>query len=106
MINVKYISADGSETEVELTTDDTLMVGAINNGIEGIVGECGGICSCATCHVYVDQAWVDSIPQADFMEDARLGHAIDRKENSRLACQISLDDTLNGIVVRMPESQH
>jgi 2Fe-2S ferredoxin len=81
------------------------MEGAINNNVRGVIAECGGACSCATCHVYVDDAWIDKLAKADDMEDAMLDAVVDRKPNSRLSCQIKMSDALDGIVVHLPEKQ-
>lgn len=106
MARVKYIEADGREYEVELSAADTIMSGALNNGVEGVVGECAGICACATCHVYIEPEYLEKIPAADPMEEARLLYAIGKKENSRLSCQIDITDELDGMVVRLPERQY
>lgn len=106
MALIKYIEADGREYELELSSIDTVMTGALDNGVEGIIGECGGICGCATCHVYIDPEYIDKIPEIDMMEETRLNFAIDKKSNSRLSCQINITDDLDGMVVKLPERQY
>ncbi len=81
------------------------METAIDNGIEGIVAECGGACSCATCHVYVDPEWLARLPSPDSQEDGMLDCVLDRKENSRLSCQIEVGDEIDGLVVTVPAEQ-
>ncbi len=101
-----YIERDGAVTEVELPEGWTLMQGATANGVEGIEGECGGSCSCATCHCYVDEAFLDAMPEMGDIEDDMLDCAVsERKPNSRLACQIKMSLDLDGIVVHLPEAQ-
>lgn len=102
---VKYVSHDGAINEVEAKSGTSVMQAAVDNMIDGIVGECGGSCSCATCHVYVDEAWVERIPPAGPMEKDMLECVLEPRENSRLSCQIKLTDELDGLVVHTPESQ-
>jgi 2Fe-2S ferredoxin len=82
------------------------MEGAITNEIPGIDADCGGACACATCHVYVDPAWFEKLPPQDEMELSMLDFAIERQANSRLSCQIKVTEALDGLVVRLPKSQH
>ena len=82
------------------------MLAAVNNNVPGIVAECGGACSCATCHVHVDPDWYDRLPPPQDMEKDMLEFAIDPDETSRLSCQISITEELDGLVVRTPESQY
>lgn len=106
MPKVVYIEHDGTQHEIELDTGWTLMQGATLNGIDGIEGECGGSCACATCHVYVDEAYVDKLEPASEMEDEMLECTVcERKSNSRLSCQIKASPELDGIIVRLPEAQ-
>jgi 2Fe-2S ferredoxin len=81
------------------------MEGAVDNNIPGIEAECGGMCSCATCHVYVDPAWKEATGSPNGIESDMLESALDLQENSRLSCQIEVGDELDGLVVRMPELQ-
>ncbi len=106
MAKAIYIEHDGETTEVELPDGWTLMQGATMNGIEGIEGECGGSCSCATCHCYVDEAYLDALPEMGEIEDDMLDFAVsERQANSRLSCQIKMSAAIDGIVVRLPEAQ-
>ena len=73
--------------------------------IEGSIAECGGACSCATCHVYGDEAWLARLPAPDALEDGMLDCVLDRQANSRLSCQIRVTEDLDGITVRVPDSQ-
>lgn len=100
-----FIEANGGEYEVEVNVGQTLMEAATDNMIDGIVGECGGVCSCATCHVYVDQEWFDKLPPADDLEESMIDVARDPMDNSRLSCQIEMTEALDGIIVRLPVSQ-
>lgn len=102
---VTYISHDGASYEVEAQPGTSVMQAAVDNMIEGIVGECGGSCSCATCHVYVDAAWVGRLKPASEMEKDMLECVLEPRENSRLSCQIKLGEELDGLVVHLPESQ-
>ncbi len=104
MPKINYRQLDGSTVEQEVDKGYSVMEGAINAGIDGIVAECGGACACATCHAYVDPAWVDKLEPMDDMEDAMLDAAYDRKENSRLTCQIEVSDALDGLVVTVAEN--
>jgi 2Fe-2S ferredoxin len=86
--------------------DTSVMLGAIQNNVPGIEAECGGCCSCATCHVYVDESWFAKLPAKDAMEDDLLsGVAAERRPTSRLSCQINMTLELDGLVVRIPEKQ-
>lgn len=89
----------GQRHEIDAVTGNTVMETAIDNDIDGIVAECGGACACATCHSYIDENWIARLPEMDDMEDAMLDSALDRRENSRLTCQITVTDELDGIEV-------
>lgn len=105
MVKVTYIEPDGSPRVVEADSGMSLMETAVDNDIEGIVAECGGGCSCATCHVYVDMAWLERLPPPEPQEDGMLDCVLDRQENSRLSCQIEITPELDGLVVTVPEEQ-
>jgi 2Fe-2S ferredoxin len=81
------------------------METAIRNGVPGIDAECGGACSCATCHVYVDEEWMDAVGQPQSMEEDMLDFAFDVRPNSRLSCQIRVKPELDGLVVETPKRQ-
>jgi ferredoxin, 2Fe-2S len=106
MTKITYIEFNGTEHIVDVTPGLSVMEGAVKNNIPGIDADCGGACSCATCHVYVDPAWVDKTGERDTMEASLLEFADNVKANSRLACQIKVTEELDGLLVRMPESQH
>ena len=106
MPKITYIDASGTERTVEGKNGMTVMETAIKNNIPGIDADCGGACACATCHVYVDEAWIAKTGEPASMEQSMLDFANEVQENSRLSCQIKLTDALDGLVVRMPKSQH
>ena len=83
----------------------SVMQGAVNHGLPGIIGDCGGVLSCATCHVFVDPAWADRLSEKSEMEEEMLEEVCDPQANSRLSCQIKVSDELEGLIVRMPTSQ-
>ena len=106
MAKITYIEFNGEEHVVDVKTGLSVMEGAVKNNIPGIDADCGGACACATCHVYVDQAWRDKTGEKSAMEESMLDFAENVEPNSRLSCQIKVGDDLDGLVVRMPESQH
>ncbi len=105
MPQVIYIQPDGGQFEVEVPVGNSVMEGAIDNGIDGILAECGGSCTCATCHVYVDENWTDKVGTPGEFEQDLLEMVIDPEPNSRLSCQIKITDELDGLVVRLPKAQ-
>jgi ferredoxin, 2Fe-2S len=107
MACVTYIDHDGTQHKVEVRDGDSVMQGAISHMIGGIVAECGGGMACATCHCYVDAAWIDRVgPPASASEKEMLeSAAAERKLGSRLSCQITVSHELDGLVVHLPESQ-
>ena len=105
MAKSKYIEFDGKEHEIEVSTGLTVMEGAIKNKIPGSDADCGGACACATCHVYVADEWINKLPNKDDSEEDMLDFAFEVKESSRLSCQITVSDELEGLVVKMPEKQ-
>ena len=106
MPKIIYQAQDGTRQEVEVENGYSVMEGAINNNIDGIVAECGGACACATCHSYVDEAWIEKLNEMDDMEDSMLDAAFDRKANSRLTCQIEVSDKLDGLVIHVAENEY
>jgi len=106
MTKITYIEFDGKEHAVEVRNGLTVMEGAIKNNVPGIDADCGGACACATCHVYVDEAWREKTGSASAMEESMLDFAQNVQPNSRLSCQIKVTDALDGLIVRMPEEQH
>jgi 2Fe-2S ferredoxin len=106
MIQITYIEYDGAGHAVDVKPGLTVMEGAVKNNVPGIDADCGGACACATCHVYVDEAWRDKTGTSSAMEESMLEFAEGVAANSRLSCQIKVAQHLDGLVVRMPESQH
>lgn len=106
MPKITYIEHGGNEHTIEVKKGYSVMEGAIQNSIPGIVAECGGSCSCSTCHVYVDPAWLGKLPEQEDMEKDVLEYAVDARDNSRLSCQIKVTEDLDGLIVRVPEHQN
>ncbi|MDE2364461.1 MAG: 2Fe-2S iron-sulfur cluster binding domain-containing protein [Hyphomicrobiales bacterium] len=106
MAKVHYISHSGEDRAVEVPTGESVMRGAVANSIPGIDADCGGQCACATCHVYVDEAWLKKIEAPGEMEASMLAFVDGAQPNSRLSCQINVTPELDGLIVRLPESQH
>ena len=105
MPRVTYIEPSGAVKTVDAPAGTTAMEAAVDNDVAGIVAECGGACSCATCHVYVDPEWAARLNPPDAQEDGMLGCVLDRRETSRLSCQIVLTDELDGIVLHVADEQ-
>jgi 2Fe-2S ferredoxin len=106
MPRVTYVEHNGREHSIELETGTSVMQGAIEHMIPGIDGDCGGECACATCHVFVPEAWLALTGAPGEQEASMLGFAATAQPNSRLACQIAMSEALDGLVVHMPEAQH
>ncbi|WP_394693034.1 2Fe-2S iron-sulfur cluster-binding protein [Hyphobacterium sp.] len=105
MAKITYIEHDGTKHEIDVADGLTVMEGAIRNMVPGIDADCGGACACATCHVYVDEAWTGKIGEKSGVEESMLDFASDVQETSRLSCQIKVSPELDGLIVRMPEYQ-
>ncbi len=105
MAKITYIDHDGTKYETEGETGSTVMEVAIKNGVPRIEAECGGACACATCHLYVDEAWTGIVGGPEPMEEDMLDFAYDPRESSRLSCQIKVSDSLDGLIVHLPEQQ-
>jgi len=105
MVKITYIEFDGTRHDVDVEPGLSVMEGAVKNLIPGIDADCGGACACATCHVYVDPDWRKKTGAPSEMEVSMLDFAEDLQETSRLSCQIEVDDSLDGLIVRLPESQ-
>ena len=105
MTKITYIEFNGTEHPVDVMPGLSVMQGALANNVRGIIGDCGGSCSCATCHVYVDPAWVNRVGEKNEGEAALLEEVVDSKPNSRLSCQITVTEDMDGLVVRMPARQ-
>jgi 2Fe-2S ferredoxin len=105
MAKITYIDPAGQRYEVEAENGTTVMENAIRNGVPGIEAECGGACACATCHVYVDEAYMAVVGEPEPMEEDMLDFAFEVKPNSRLSCQIRVRNALDGLVVTVPARQ-
>jgi ferredoxin, 2Fe-2S len=105
MPQITFIDAQGTSRTVEGEAGSTVMETAIRNAVPGIEAECGGACSCATCHVYVHDDWQEKVGGPSAMEEDMLDFAFDVRANSRLSCQIKLRDEFNGLVVTTPAKQ-
>lgn len=106
MAKITFISHDGAEQVVDIPTGWTVMQGAVQNGVDGIEGECGGSCACATCHCYVDESFAGSLPAPTQTEEEMLEcTSSERKPNSRLSCQIKVTPELDGLTLHLPETQ-
>jgi 2Fe-2S ferredoxin len=106
MPKVTYIEYRGTRHTIDLAVGQSIMQGAVANNIPGIDADCGGECACATCHVYVEPDWLAKVGPRGAREEEMLSFAAAAQPNSRLACQISMSETLDGLTVRMPEGQH
>lgn len=106
MAKITYIEYGGKAHTVDVPNGQTVMQGARDRGIPGIDAECGGACACSTCHVYVDPAWIGTLPAKDSTEEDMLDFAyMSDPTCSRLTCQIRVSDALDGLIVQMPERQ-
>ena len=105
MPTLTYIEFDGTEHTVNAERGISVMRGAIDHGVPGIDADCGGECSCATCHVIVNDEWMDVVGRPGEDEEAMLDLNPEREVNSRLSCQIEVRDALDGLVVKLPEFQ-
>ena len=102
---VRYIEHDGTEHESHVEVGQSVMQAAVDNMVNGIVAECGGSCVCATCRCYVDEIWYEKTDEVDAIEREMIECTVDPRPTSRLSCQITMTDELDGLVVRLPESQ-
>jgi 2Fe-2S ferredoxin len=106
-MQITLIAADGTHHVLDASPDQSLMRAATKAGIDGIAADCGGCLSCATCHVYVDPAWTGRLPPVSDDEASMLEMtAAERRPESRLSCEITLTDALDGLVVHLPETQY
>ena len=106
MAKITYVEHSGTEHVIDVKNGLTVMEGAVKNNVPGIDADCGGACACATCHVYVDAAWESKTGDKSDMEESMVDFAENVEPNSRLCCQIKVTDDLDGLIVRLPESQH
>jgi 2Fe-2S ferredoxin len=105
MPQITYIEYDGRSHVVEVKLDLSVMEGALKNNVPGIEADCGGACSCATCHCYIDEAWTERVGPPSELERSMLDFADEVQANSRLGCQIKMTEALSGLVVSMPKTQ-
>jgi len=105
MAKITFVDHRGESRTIEVENGATVMEAAIRNAVPGIEAECGGACACATCHVYVDEAWREKVGSPSPMEEDMLDFGFDVRPNSRLSCQIKVSDELDGLVVSTPERQ-
>ena len=105
MPKITYIEHSGKSHVVEVPNELSVMEGAVQNNIPGITADCGGACACATCHVYVDEKWFDKSKKKDEAEQDMLDMAFEPNKFSRLSCQISVSDELDGLAVKIPSKQ-
>lgn len=100
-----FVQPDGQAQTIEIAEGWSLMEGAVKHLVPGIDADCGGACSCATCQVYVDAAWLEKLPPKSDMEETMLDFAPDVHPESRLSCQLRMTAALDGIVLRVPKAQ-
>ena len=105
MPKITYIEHNGKTHVQEVSNGLSVMEGAVQNNIPGIDADCGGSCACATCHVYVDEKWFNKLPNKEDAEEDMLDMAYELKPLSRLSCQLTVSDELDGLVVKMPSKQ-
>ncbi len=105
MTKLTFVAFDGTRFDVEAENGSSVMENAIKAGVPGIEAECGGACACATCHVYVDEAWSPQVGEPQAMEEDMLDFAYDVRPTSRLSCQIRVSEELDGLIVHVPERQ-
>ena len=105
MAKITYIDFGGTARTIEVKTGLSVMEGAVKNNVPGIDADCGGACACATCHVYVEDAWREATGTPEQMEEDMLDFAFDVRPSSRLSCQIRVTEALDGLVVHVPERQ-
>ena len=105
MPKISIIAHDGTSFELEAESGSSVMENAVRNSVPGIEAECGGACACATCHVYVDETWMERVRPPGSIETEMLDFAYEVKPASRLSCQIKVSAALDGLIVRVPERQ-
>jgi len=104
-MKIRFVDSEGSEQVIDASAGISLMEAALQNGVHGIEADCGGACSCATCHVFITGEWQAKMPPKEETEDAMLEFAFDLRDESRLSCQILLTSALDGLVVELPSRQ-
>ncbi|MEH6482975.1 MULTISPECIES: 2Fe-2S iron-sulfur cluster-binding protein [Pseudomonas] len=105
MPTLTFIEHNGTEHKVKGDVGQSVMQAATFASLPGITADCGGACSCATCHTYIDDAWVSKLQAAEGMENDMLEYAFERRDNSRLSCQLIISEEMDGMVLHLPSSQ-
>ena len=105
MVKIVFLEHDGTPREVEAMVGHSVMQAAVSTGVPGIDADCGGSCSCATCHVFVNPEWLEAVGAKSPIEEAMLSLSANRQENSRLSCQLQITEALDGLTVTTPEFQ-
>ena len=105
MAKITYIDNKKNSKTINVENGLSVMEGAIQNNVPGIDADCGGGMACATCHVYVEEKWLDKLPKAEEAEVDMIDMAFEPKKNSRLSCQLIVSDEINGLIVTTPEKQ-
>ena len=105
MPKITYIEKNGKEHKIDVPSGLTVMEGAVQNNVPGIDADCGGSMACATCHVYVEEKWLNKLPKAEDGENDMIDMAFEPKKNSRLSCQLIVSDELDGLIVTTPRKQ-
>ena len=105
MTKLTFVAFDGTRFDIDAKDGSTVMENAVKNAVPGIEAECGGACACATCHIYVDEAWNEAAGEPEAMEEDMLDFAVDVRPTSRLSCQIKVSPELDGIILHVPERQ-
>jgi 2Fe-2S ferredoxin len=103
---IRFIEGDGTEHRVDAANGTSAMFVAVDHGVPGIEGDCGGSCACGTCHVFVDEAWREAVGERSEQEEAMLTCSPVLADNSRLCCQIVMSEKLDGLVLHLPNAQH
>jgi 2Fe-2S ferredoxin len=105
MTKVIFIDHEGNNYQINANQGDSLMEAAISNNVPGIDADCGGLCACGTCHVFVELNWLSKVGERSEMEDSMLEYTENVKSNSRLSCQITISEELEGLTIKLPEEQ-
>ncbi|GAB3675646.1 2Fe-2S iron-sulfur cluster-binding protein [Salinisphaera aquimarina] len=105
MPSITYIQPGGTHVVIDVPVGQTVMEGAVQNDVNGIVAECGGACSCATCHAYIDKSWWPTIGEPDELELDMLEFAYETRDDSRLTCQVVVHESFDGLQIRIPSEQ-
>ena len=106
MAKITYIENNDKTHTIEVANGLSIMEGAVQNNIPGIDADCGGLCACGTCHVFVEPNWLSKVGERSEMEDSMLEYTESVKSNSRLSCQIKISEELEGLTVQLPEEQY